>query len=80
MQFKSAVKFYDTRPIRLRMLYNKNSLELFWNQLKANLIGHVPSMILHKMSGIIFVCHSDSELQDGHHSRTQYNKGKLKNE
>jgi len=49
------------------MLYKKNSLELFW---KANLIGHVPSMILHKMSGIIFVCHSHSELQDGHHSRT----------
>lgn len=29
-------------------------LELFWNQLKANLIGHVPLMIPHKMSGIIY--------------------------
>lgn len=48
----------------LEMSYKKNSLELFWNQLKANLIGHVPLMICHKMSGIIFVCHS--ELQNGY--------------
>lgn len=39
----------------LEMLYNKNSWELFWNQLKANLIGHVPWIILHKLVLFLYV-------------------------